>query len=108
MAPPIGAITLRSCPVLPPTIEACIADNRAQSVADTVMYRQALAGAAEARGWTVVWYDRNEVVEAAEAALDTGDLKTTLAAMGRQAGPPWQARHKLAATAALAAAAALA
>ena len=46
---PVGGIAIRSCPELPETIEARIRDNRAQTVADTVMYRQALAEAASAR-----------------------------------------------------------
>jgi hypothetical protein len=43
-----------------------------------------------------------------EAALALGreDVEAFLAAMGRSVGPPWQARHKLAAAAALAALAA--
>ncbi|MEA2755539.1 MAG: hypothetical protein QOJ54_1828, partial [Aliidongia sp.] len=40
---PIARISIRLCPTLPPTIEARIADNRAQVVADSVMYREALA-----------------------------------------------------------------
>jgi hypothetical protein len=50
---PIASIAIRICPRLPPTIEERIADNRAQTVADSVMYREALATAAEARGWSV-------------------------------------------------------
>ena len=50
----IARISIRACPTLPPTIEERIADNRAQTVADSVMYREALAAAAEARGWSVV------------------------------------------------------
>ena len=46
----IGTIAVRACPVLPPTIEERIADNRAQTIADSVMYREALATAAERRG----------------------------------------------------------
>ena len=53
---PITSIALRACPELPPTIEERIADNRAQTVADSVMYREALATAAAARGWSVQWY----------------------------------------------------
>jgi hypothetical protein len=100
---PIGAIAIRVCPELPPTIEQRIADNRAQTVADSVMYRQALASAAEARGWSVHWYDRERVFRDAAAALDGTDIDALLQAMGRSIGPPWQARHKLAAAAALAA-----
>lgn len=99
---PISAIAIRQCPELPATIEECITDNRAQTMADSVMYRKALARAAEARGWLVHWYDRESVSrEAAEAIA--GDLQAVLREVGRTAGPPWQAKHKLAATAALAA-----
>ena len=98
----IASIALRECPVLPPTTEERIADNRAQTVADTVMYRMALAAAAEARGWTVHWYDRERVLSDAAAALGGADVNAALAAMGKKVGPPWQARHKLAAAAALA------
>jgi hypothetical protein len=101
---PISTIAIRVCPELPPTIEARIADNRAQTVADTVMYREALASAAEARGWSVYWYDRERVFHDAAAALGCEDVGAILHAMGRSIGPPWQARHKLAAAAALAAA----
>lgn len=99
---PIARIALRACPALPPTTEERIADNRAQTVADSVMYREALAGAAAARGWSVHWYDRAQVFQDAAAALGRDDVDAVLLAMGRAAGPPWQAKHKLAAAAALA------
>ncbi|HEX6996773.1 MAG TPA: hypothetical protein VF322_01440 [Gammaproteobacteria bacterium] len=102
---PIAGIAIRACPELPPTIEERIADNRACTVADSVMYREALAKAAEARGWRVCWYDRERVFRDAAAALNRDDVDAVLLAMGRAAGPPWQAKHKLAAAAALAAAA---
>jgi hypothetical protein len=105
VAAPIASIAIRVCPKLPPTIEARIADNRAANVADSVMYRQALATAAEARSWSVIWYDRERVFRDAAAALDCRDIDAFLLAMGRSVGPPWQAKHKLAAAAALAAAA---
>jgi hypothetical protein len=100
---PIGGIAIRACPKLPPTTEERIADHRAQTVADSVMYREALATAAEARGWSVSWYERERVFRDASAALGREDIDDFLRAMGRSAGPPWQARHKLAAAAALAA-----
>lgn len=90
---PIEGIALRACPELPPTIEERIADNRAQTVADTVMYRQALAGAAQARGWVVHWYERERVLKGTDPAF--------LKAMGRALGPPWQAKQQLAAAAAM-------
>ena len=99
---PIASIAIRVCPPLPPTTEERIADNRAQTFADSVMYRQALATAAEARGWSVYWYDRDGVFSDAARVLGGADLDAFLSAMGRSIGPPWQAKHKLAAAAALA------
>ena len=100
---PITVIAIRACPELPPTTEERITDNRAQTVADSVMYREALATAAAARGWAVYWYDRDQVVRDAADALGREDIDVFLTGMGRSLGPPWQARHKLAAAAALAA-----
>ena len=100
---PISSIAIRTCPTLPPTIEERIADNRVQVVADSVMYREALAVAAGARGWRVHWYDRERVIRDAAAVLGCEDVQAFLTAMGRSVGPPWQAKHKLAAAAALAA-----
>ena len=100
---PIARIAIRICPELPETVEERIRDNRAQTVADTVMYRQALARAAEELGWSVAWYDRDRAFSDAAAALGVEDINAVLLAMGRSAGPPWQAKHKLAAAAALAA-----
>src|SRR5262245_33986293 len=101
---PIATIAIRVCPKLPATIEERIADHRAQTVADSVMYREALATAAQARGWSVHWYDRERVFRDAATALGREDIDDFLHAMGRAIGPPWQAKHKLAAAAALAAA----
>jgi hypothetical protein len=105
---PITGIAIRICPKLPPTTEERIIDNRAQTFADTVMYRQALAAAATARGWSVHWYDRERVFAEAAAVLGCEDIKTVLLTMGRSIGAPWQAQHRLAAAAALASYAAVA
>jgi hypothetical protein len=67
------------------------------------MYREALATAAEARGWSVYWYDRERVFRDAATVLGREDVNAFLSVMGRSIGPPWQANHKLAAVAALAA-----
>ncbi len=93
VASPILGIALRQCPPLPPTIAGRLADYRAQNVADTVMFRQALAGAAEGRGWAVHWYNAKKVLETAEGV----DLR-------RAIGPPWGQDHKIAMAAAMAAA----
>lgn len=101
---PISAIAIRVCPKLPESVAERITDNRAQTYADSVMYREALAQAAAARGWWVHWYDREQVFGNAATALGNLDINAFLNAMGRSIGPPWQAKHKLAAAAALAAA----
>lgn len=100
---PIAGIAIRKCPTLPTTTEERITDTRAANVADSVMYRESLAAAAEARGWSVYWYDREHVFGDAAAALGGNSVDSFLQAMGRAIGPPWQAKHKLAAAAALAA-----
>ena len=76
-------------------------DNRAQTIADGVMYREALASAAEARGWAVHWYTRERLMAEAASVLDNGDLEAFLTLMGKKLGPPWQAIHKAAAAAAI-------
>jgi len=100
---PISTIAIRECPKLPATTEERIADTRAANVADSVMYREALATAAEARGWSVHWYDRDSVFRDAADALGVEDIDAFLRDMGQPLGPPWQAKQKLAAAAALAA-----
>jgi hypothetical protein len=100
---PTVRVAIRVCAQLPPTIEERIADNRANTLADSVMYREALATAAAARGCSVHWYDREQVFREAAAAVGSGDIDAFLHAMDRSIGPPWQAKHKLAAAAALAA-----
>jgi hypothetical protein len=60
--------------------------------------------AAEARGWMVHWYDREQVFHDAAVLVGREDVNAFLSAMGRSIGPPWQATHKLAAAAAIVAA----
>jgi hypothetical protein len=99
----ITSIAIRECPELPATTEAVIADARAAGMADSALYREALANAAKTRGWFVYWYERDAVSREAAAALGGEDLDTLLRAMGKSVGPPWTAKHKLAAAGALAA-----
>ena len=99
----ISTVAIRVCPELPASVEACIKDNRAQSMADSVMYREALASAATARGWSVFWYDRERVFRDAARVLGDADVDAFLRDLGRSIGSPWQAKHKLAAAAAIAA-----
>ncbi len=99
--PRILGVALRKCPLLPPTIAERIKDYRAQNVADWVMYRRALASAAEARGWSVHWYDAKSVLGAAHQALRVEDLDAHFLQVRRAVGPPWNKDHRLAMAAAI-------
>jgi hypothetical protein len=100
----ILGIALRKCPPLPPTIAERITDYHAQNNADWVMYRQALASAAEARGWPVHWYDAKSVLDAARQALRVENLDAHFLQVRKAVGPPWNNDHKLAMAAAIVAA----
>ena len=105
--PSILGVALRSCPRLPPTIAERIKDHRARNLADWVMYREALAAAAKARGWPVYWFDAKTVLGAASQALHVENFEEHFLQMRRAIGPPWNSDHKLAMAAALVTAAAL-
>jgi hypothetical protein len=105
--PRILGVALRKCPQLPPTIAERIKDYRAQNVADWVMYRKALASAAEARGWPVHWYDARSVLGAASQALRVENLDAHFLQVRGAVGPPWGKDHKLAMAAAIATASAV-
>ncbi len=100
----IRGVALRQCPALPPTIAGRITDYRARNVADWVMYRRALAAAAEASGWAVHWFEPKKVFAAAGEALRIGDLEAHFAQLRKAIGPPWSQDHKLAMAAAVVAA----
>lgn len=84
----ISGIALRQCPALPRTIAERITNYRARNNADWVMYREALAAAAEARGWAVFWYDAKKFADARAK---------------KPPDPPWTKDHRLAMAAAIAA-----
>ena len=102
--PHIRGVALRKCPELPATIAERIQDYHAQNNADWVMYRKALATAAEARGWLVHWYETKKVFEAASHALSVKNLDAHFLRVRKAAGPPWNADHKLAMAAGIVAA----
>ncbi|MGC1452619.1 MAG: hypothetical protein WA830_21530 [Candidatus Sulfotelmatobacter sp.] len=99
--PRILGVALRKCPQLPPTIAERITDYRAQNNADWVMYRRALASAAEARGWPVHWYEPKSVLGAASHTLRVKNLDAHFLRVRRAVGPPWNNDHKLAMAAAI-------
>ncbi len=98
----IRGIALRECQELPPTVAERITNYRASNVADWVMYRKALAAAAEARGWSVYWYDSRKVFGIASEALGIGNLDDHFAQIRRSIGPPWGQDQRMAMAAAVA------
>ena len=99
----IDRIALRVRQPLPTTVAERISNYRASNVADWVMYREALATAATARGWLVHWFDPKHVVADAARALDVKSLDDLLEKTGAAVGPPWQKDHRLAMAAAISA-----
>ena len=98
---PVLGVALRNCPQLPPTIAERIKDYRARNVADWVMYRNALAFAAEARGWPIHWYDAKKVLASAAKALGVENFDAHFLDLRWAIGPPWNQDHKLAMAAAI-------
>lgn len=104
----ILGIALRQCPELPPTIAERITNYRARNVADWVMYRKALAAAAEKRDWHVHWFDPRKVQTLANKVLASKasggvNLDAHFAQLRRSLDPPWNQDHKMALAAAIAA-----
>jgi len=102
--PQVRGIALRACQPLPPTIAERLTDYRARNVADWVMYRNAVAAAAEARGWTVHWFDSKSICDAATRALGIDDFNAHFARMRKTVGAPWNNDHRLAMAAGIVAA----
>lgn len=100
--PHVRGIALRSRQALPATIAERIKDYRARNVADWVMYRNALAFAAETRGWPIHWYDAKTVLGEAARALHVENFDAHFLEMRRTVGPPWNQDHRLAMAAAIA------
>lgn len=102
LVPGIAAIALRDCPALPATVAETLASYWAQTRADGVMYRRALADAATARSWSVQWFDKRLAAQQAEAALGRAGLAAVEATARAAFGPPWTADHRMALHAAIA------
>jgi len=99
--PRILGVALRKCQPLPATIAERIKDYRAHNVADWVMYRKAMASAAETRGWLVHWYDTKQVFGQASEALRVENIDVHFLQVRSAIGPPWDKDHKLAMAAAI-------
>jgi hypothetical protein len=101
------SVALRNCQELPPTTAERITGYRARNVADWVMYRKAIASAAEARDWPIYWYDAKKVFALATEALGIENFDAHCLRLRRAIGPPWTSDHKLAMAAAIVSATAI-
>ena len=92
---------------LPPTLDEILDSRPATLIADSEMYVDALSGAARRCDLEVATCARGTETEAAARALGAGagEVVGFLKGLRATLGPPWQADHRAAAAAALAAAA---
>jgi hypothetical protein len=92
---PIASISLRAWPTDFPEDVAVQRRAPYQARADAIMYRQALAELAHARGWDVHLYDAKAVVDQAVRMLAHRADKV-LHAPRATMGPPWAKDHRVA------------
>lgn len=98
----IDGIALRSMPKLPPTVAERITDPWANARADGAMFREELAEAARARGWTVSWFDTRRL----EPLLRSAAFVQAEAQAAQRFAPPWNKDCRTALAGAMAARAA--
>ncbi|WP_024935285.1 hypothetical protein [Actinomadura welshii] len=92
---PVVSVSLRAWP---PDFPEDIAVQRRvpyESRADSVMYRQVVAEAAEARGWAVHLYDAKDV-ESRAAGILGARAEEILHGPRARLGPPWTKDHRMA------------
>jgi hypothetical protein len=102
----VGAIGVAASPYerVPEALEDVLSSRPLTNAADGMMYREALAQAAQELGLDVTRYPRkaDPMDLAAEAwKVDRTEIESLVAAFGREAGPPWRQDQKTAAAVAL-------
>ena len=104
LPPNVNAIAIRKNPTLPPTVSERITNYWANARADGVMYRNVLAEAADARGWSVSEYETKTVFAEAAAVLGIENIDGRMKEYAKILGKPWTQDHRLATAAAIVAA----
>lgn len=101
--PLVAAGILVTAGKLPSDLAAILRSHPLIHTAEGVLYREALATAAEDCGLEVVRIPRREIPDRFASALGTDDAgaRERVTAMGRAVGPPWARDQKDAAMAAL-------
>ncbi len=87
---------------VPDSIEAILASHAAIHAAEGEFYRSAIADACDVCGLPLARVPQNAAIGFASKALRLNDkkLRNTIAALGKQTGPPWSEDQKLATLAA--------
>ena len=98
---PIETLSLRDWPDDFPADIATLRRSPYESQADSVMYREVMANAAEERGWRVHRFDANTIEAEATGLLGINDA---LQAPRSTLGAPWNKDHRIAFAAAIVAA----
>lgn len=92
---PIVSMSLRTWPADFPRVVAVQRRAPYESRADSVMYREVLAGLADVRGWKLHRYDAR-VVEAEAARILGPRAEEVLLGPRARLGPPWSKDHRIA------------
>ena len=95
LAGPVISVSLRTWPPEFPDDIAVQRRSPYEARADAVMYRQILAGLADARGWRVHLYDAKGI-EARATALLADRAEAILHGPRTTLGPPWTKDHRTA------------
>jgi hypothetical protein len=92
---PVISMSLRAWPLDFPDDVAVQRRAPYESHADSIMYRQVLAGLARERGWDVPLYDAKDVEDRAARILG-GRANEVLHGPRTTLGPPWAKDHRMA------------
>ena len=98
-----GCAVLMGAPMPAWSVDEILAVHFRMHKAEGVLFRGALARAAEACGLTFFGIPEKQLAEQAERALGipAGEARKTIASLGRSVGPPWGKDQKDAALAAM-------
>jgi hypothetical protein len=92
---PVESVHLRALPAGFPIDMAVLLRAPYEARADAIMYREVLAGAAEARGWQVRFYAA-KTIEAEASAVLGRHADEVLHRPRERLGPPWTKDHRTA------------
>ena len=95
LSEPIVSMSLRAWPLDFPEDIAIQRRTPYESRADAIMYRKVLAELAQARGWTVRFYNAKDVVRQAVTMLGER-ADEVLQGPRERMGPPWAKDHRVA------------